>query len=80
MVLDEATNALDAETERAVSQTLVEMEGDVRLVVVAHSLATIRHCDLVVFLEGGCLAAVWSFDDVRKQAPNFDRQAQLFGL
>ncbi|HEY7824115.1 MAG TPA: ABC transporter ATP-binding protein [Acidimicrobiia bacterium] len=80
MVLDEATSALDAETEKAVSDALQELEGDVTLVIVAHRLATIRHCTQVAYLEEGRIKALGSFDHVRDSQPNFDRQAQLLGL
>ena len=80
MVLDEATSALDAETERAVSDALQELEGDVTLVIVAHRLATIRHCTKVVYIEAGRIEAMGSFEHVRSVQPNFDRQAQLLGL
>jgi len=80
LVLDEATSALDAETEMAISQTLRELKGTVTTVTIAHRLATIRHCDLVVYLEGGRAKAQGSFSEVRAAAPQFDRQAQLLGL
>jgi len=80
IVLDEATSALDAETEQAVSQTLVDLEGDVTLIVIAHRLATIRHCDQVAYLDRGCITAIGTFAEVREQAPDFDHQAQLHGL
>jgi ABC-type multidrug transport system fused ATPase/permease subunit len=80
IVLDEATSALDAETEQAVSQTLVDLEGDVTLIIIAHRLATIRHCDQVAYLDQGRLAAIGTFAEVRDQAPDFDHQAQLHGL
>jgi len=80
LVLDEATSALDAETEQAIAQTLQELEGTVTTVTIAHRLATIRHCDLVVYLEGGRVQAQGSFSEVRAIAPQFDRQAQLLGL
>jgi len=80
IVLDEATSALDAETEKAVSDALQELEGDVTLVIVAHRLATIRHCTQVAYLEEGRIKALGSFDEVRGAQPNFDRQAQLLGL
>ena len=80
IVLDEATSALDAETEQAVSQTLIDLEGDVTLVIIAHRLATIRHCDQVAYLEQGRLVALGTFESVREHAPNFDRQALLLGL
>lgn len=80
LVLDEATSALDAETELAVSEALDALEGDVTLVIVAHRLATIRHCDQVAYLEHGQLKALGTFDEVRATVPGFDRQAQLLGL
>ena len=80
VVLDEATSALDAETEKSISDALEELEGDVTLVIVAHRLATIRHCTQVAYIEAGEIKALGSFDEVRKAQPNFDRQAQLLGL
>ena len=80
MVLDEATSALDAETERAIVDTLQELEGEVTIVTVAHRLATVRHCDLVVYLEDGRVVARGSFDEVIAAVPNFAQQAHLLGL
>ena len=80
LVLDEATSALDAETEEAISVMMRELEGDVTTVTIAHRLATIRHCDLILYLEDGLVMARGKFDDVRSQSAAFDRQAQLLGL
>jgi len=80
MVLDEATSALDAETERAIVDTLQELEGEVTIVTIAHRLATVRHCDLVVYLEAGRVVAQGSFDEVIAAVPNFAQQAHLLGL
>ena len=80
LVLDEATSALDAETEDAIGQTIRELEGRVTTMTIAHRLATIRSCDLVVFLEAGRVAASGSFDEVRQLSQAFDRQARLLGL
>jgi ABC-type multidrug transport system fused ATPase/permease subunit len=80
MVLDEATSALDAETEKAISEALQELSGDVTLVIVAHRLATIRHCDQVIYVEEGRIQARGTFDEVRSSQPNFDRQAEILGL
>ena len=80
LVLDEATSALDAETERAVADTITSLGHDVTTVTVAHRLATIRHVDIVVYLESGSVIATGSFDDVRRAVPQFERQAGLLGL
>ena len=80
LILDEATSALDAETERAIVQTLDELEGDVSTITVAHRLATVRRADQLIYLEHGRVAAQGSFEHVRAEVPDFDRQAALLGL
>lgn len=80
LVLDEATSALDAETEQVISKTLQELEGTVTTVTIAHRLATIRHCDLVVYLENGRSKAQGTFNEVRSASSQFDRQAEILGL
>jgi len=80
IVLDEATSALDAETERAISIALGELQGSVTLVIIAHRLATVQHCDHVVYLEDGRIMSSGTFDEVRRVQPRFNRQAELLGL
>jgi ABC-type multidrug transport system fused ATPase/permease subunit len=80
LVLDEATSALDAETEQSIVQTLSELEGQVTTVTVAHRLATVRNCDELLFLQHGQVVGRGTFDEVRVQAAEFDRQASLLGL
>jgi ABC-type multidrug transport system fused ATPase/permease subunit len=80
LVLDEATSALDAETERAVAEALQGLAGEVTLVIIAHRLATIRHCTQVAYLEHGRLLSTGTFEEVRLAQPRFDKQAELLGL
>ena len=80
LVLDEATSALDAETERIVTETLDSLSGDVTLIVIAHRLAVVRHCDQVIHLSGGRITGSGTFAEVRDQVPEFNRQAELLGL
>jgi ABC-type multidrug transport system fused ATPase/permease subunit len=80
LVLDEATSALDAETEQAIVQTLDELEGEVTTITVAHRLATVRRADQLLYLENGRVVCIGTFDEVRVQVPDFDRQASLLGL
>lgn len=80
LVLDEATSALDAETEQAITTTLEELEEDVTTVIIAHRLSTVRHTDLVVYLEEGTALARGTFDQVCADVPALARQAELMGL
>jgi ABC-type multidrug transport system fused ATPase/permease subunit len=55
LLLDEATNALDADSERAIIDAVVRNRGPRTLVVVAHSAAAIQACDRVYELRDGKL-------------------------
>jgi ABC-type multidrug transport system fused ATPase/permease subunit len=80
IVLDEATSALDAETERLITDMMRDTSHGMTSVTVAHRLATVRHVDLVVYLQDGYLVAKGSFEEVRRAVPDFDHQARLLGL
>ena len=80
LVLDEATSALDGETERAITQTLRELEGSVTTITIAHRLVTVRNADQILVLEHGRVTGRGTFDEVRQQSAQFDKQASLLGL
>jgi ATP-binding cassette subfamily C protein len=80
IILDEATSALDSATESDITNALESLRGDVTLIVIAHRLSTVRTADFVIYLNQGQVVAKGSFDQVRQQVPDFDRQANLMGL
>jgi ABC-type bacteriocin/lantibiotic exporter with double-glycine peptidase domain len=80
LVLDEATSALDGETELLVTDSIQKLKGRVTVVLIAHRLSTVRNADIVIYMQSGQVQAVGTFDEVRKQIPNFDHQAHLMGL
>jgi ATP-binding cassette subfamily B protein len=53
LFFDEATNALDANNERAIVENLNEFYKGKTVVVVAHRLSTVRNADNIVVLEHG---------------------------
>lgn len=53
LVLDEATAALDNETETAVMESIDALQGQITLIIVAHRLTTIRNCDKIYEISGG---------------------------
>jgi ABC-type multidrug transport system fused ATPase/permease subunit len=57
LVLDEATSALDTDTESGVMQAVMALHGVKTILVVAHRLSTVRHCDRLYQLEKGKLIA-----------------------
>jgi ABC-type multidrug transport system fused ATPase/permease subunit len=80
LVLDEATSALDGETELQVSDAIRNLRGSTTVILIAHRLSTVRDADKVVYMADGRIIASGTFDEVRNQVPDFDRQAVLMGL
>jgi len=80
LVLDEATSSLDGETEASVADAIQSLKGKVTVVMIAHRLSTVKNADLVIYLHNGELIAKGTFNEVRDQVSDFDRQANLMGL
>jgi ATP-binding cassette subfamily B protein len=56
LILDEATSAVDNETEAAIQHALADFARDRTLVIIAHRLSTIRHADWIYVMgEGGTI-------------------------
>ncbi|MGN1175594.1 MAG: ATP-binding cassette domain-containing protein, partial [Roseburia sp.] len=53
LILDEATAALDNDTEAAVMDAIDALQGVKTLIIVAHRLTTIRNCDEIYEIKDG---------------------------
>lgn len=57
LVLDEATSSLDSNTERGVMEAVYNLRGKKTVLIVAHRLSTVEHCDRLYRLESGKVIA-----------------------
>ena len=71
LVFDEATSALDTPTERELIAALEALRGVKTLIVIAHRLTTVRHCDRLAVLRDGRLAAVGPYDELLARDAGF---------
>jgi ABC-type multidrug transport system fused ATPase/permease subunit len=58
LVFDEATSALDNVTEEAVMAAVKGLSKQLTIVMIAHRLSTVQHCDRVIRLEQGRVVGV----------------------
>ena len=58
MILDDATSALDAESERLVQEALDKVASGRTVLVVAHRLSTVQNADLIAVVSNGAIAEV----------------------
>jgi ATP-binding cassette subfamily B protein len=64
LVLDEATSAVDNETEAAIQRSLARVSRGRTTIVVAHRLSTVRHADRIYLLQDGAVAEVGTHEEL----------------
>ena len=53
LFFDEATSSLDSETEKEITDAIHQIaNGDLTLIIIAHRLTTLEHCDRIVEING----------------------------
>jgi ATP-binding cassette, subfamily B, bacterial PglK len=64
LVFDEATAALDNETEGLVTEAIKSLSGIKTMIIIAHRLSTIEHCDRIYQLDKGHILNSGSYNEV----------------
>lgn len=55
LIFDEATSALDQDTESAIMAAIESFKGRKTMIIIAHRLRTIEHCDRIYRVENGSI-------------------------
>jgi ABC-type multidrug transport system fused ATPase/permease subunit len=77
LVLDEATNALDAFTENEIVGLIEKLSTAMTVLVVAHRLSTVRNADKVIYFDEGEIKGIGTFSELQEQLPKFAEQVSL---
>ena len=75
LVLDEATSALDNATEQSVIDAIEGLDRELTILLIAHRLTTVKHCDCIVELEQGRVAAQGNYEQLIEDSQSFRRMA-----
>lgn len=73
LILDEATSAVDNETEAAIQRSLEIVSKDRTTVVIAHRLSTIRNADQIIVIEAGEIVAQGKHEELLSAAGLYAR-------
>jgi ATP-binding cassette, subfamily B, bacterial len=64
LILDEATSAVDNETEAAIQRSLTRITQNRTTIAIAHRLSTIRHSDRIYVMENGQIVEQGTHDEL----------------
>ena len=80
LVLDEATSAVDMTTEAEISDAINKLRGAKTMVVIAHRLSTVRHCDRIFFMKDGAIVDSGTFEELMVRNDDFAAMVQLMQI
>jgi len=76
LVMDEATGALDNETERVLMGSIETLGRQKTIIIIAHRLTTVKNCDMIFYLDQGRLMASGPYESLIEKSSEFRQLAQ----
>ena len=77
LILDEATAAMDTETERNIQNSLTKLKAGRTTLAIAHRLSTLRDSDYLAVIDEGKIIEYGTYQELLKQKGEFYKQYKI---
>ncbi len=77
LILDEATAAMDTETERQIQYALERLSAGRTTISIAHRLSTLRNCDFLIVVNNGCVSELGTHSELIEKRGTYYRLYKL---
>ncbi len=77
LILDEATSAIDTETEKQIQEALSRLVKNRTTFAIAHRLSTLRNADRLLVLEHGKVAEIGTHDELLKKKGTYHKLVKM---
>jgi ABC-type bacteriocin/lantibiotic exporter with double-glycine peptidase domain len=77
LVFDEATSALDGMTEQVIMDSVRRLSNKRTVILIAHRLTTLRHCDVIHLFDNGQIVDHGTYDDLIERNEQFRKLATI---
>lgn len=71
IIMDEATNSLDATTEKVIVENLSDFLKNKTSIVIAHRLSTIKNADQIIVMDNGHIMEIGTHNDLIKKGGHY---------
>ncbi|MGQ9741140.1 ABC transporter ATP-binding protein [Chloroflexus sp.] len=73
LILDDSTSAIDSATEDEIQRAIRQAQQGRTVLLITHRLAQIRWADQILVLDGGCLVASGTHEELLRTSPHYRR-------
>ena len=77
LILDEATAAMDTETERNIQEALTKLKAGRTTIAIAHRLSTLRDADMLAVIDDGKVVEYGSYQELMRKKGEYYKLYQI---